>query len=315
MSWLLLVTNLTGAHQTLRVRIWRALKAAGAAPLRDGVYVLPDSENSRRVFDEQRRELEGASGSAQVIEFASSNESQEEGYRKLFDRSGDYAKVLKGIAAAHRQIPRASEVQARRRLGQFTRDLAALALVDFFGGEARRQAEAALADLATAIESRFSADEPHAVKRAIQPVDRKRFRGRTWATREHLWIDRVCSAWLIRRFIDPKAKFVWLKKIGDCPKGAVGFDFDGAEFTHVGARVTFEVLVASFGLEGDAGLAALGALVHYLDVGGVPVPEAAGLAAIVSGARTLHDDDDALVKAIGPVIDSLYAAHAAKKES
>ncbi len=312
MSWLLLVTNLTGAHQTLRVRIWRALKGSGAAPLRDGVYVLPVSDSARGVFDEQRRELEGASGTAQVIEFSSASDAQEATFRGFFDRSGEYAKLLSGIAAAQRQVRRAGEAEARRRLGQYTRELAALAAVDFFGGESRRQAEAALADLATAIESRFSADEPHAVKRAVQPVDRRNYRGRTWATREHLWIDRVCSAWLIRRFIDPKAKFVWIKKVAHCPKRAVGFDFDGAEFTHVGARVTFEVLLASFGLEGDAGLVALGALVHYLDVGGVPVPEAAGLAAVVTGARSLHADDDALLDAVSPVLDSLHAAYAGK---
>ena len=314
MSWLLLVTNLTGAHQTRRVRIWRALKAAGAAPLRDGVYLLPVSETARRVFDEQRQELESASGTAQVIDFKSTDEAQETSFRALFDRSADYLDVLKGIAATRRRLPKLGEAEARRQIVQLRRNFESLVAVDFFGGEARQQAEAALTDLSSMAESRYSADEPHAIKRAIQPVDRKAYRGRTWATREHLWIDRVCSAWLIRRFIDPKAKFVWLKKVSDCPKSAVGFDFDGAEFTHVGARVTFEVLLASFGLETDAGLAALGALVHYLDVGGVPVPEAAGFAAVVTGARSLHSDDHALLDAISPVIDSLHAAYAAKTE-
>ncbi|MDE2219910.1 MAG: chromate resistance protein [Gammaproteobacteria bacterium] len=315
MSWLLLVTNLTGAHQSRRVRIWRALKAAGAAPLRDGVYVLPVSETARRVFEEQRQELEGAAGTAHVIEFASTSGAQEASLRNLFDRSDDYAKFLAAISAGLRQARRPGEAEARRRLNRLTRDLASLTATDFFDAEARQQAEAALADLTTAVESRFSAAEPHAVKRAIQPVDRKHYRGRTWVTRERLWIDRVCSAWLIRRFIDPKAKFVWVKKIADCPKSAVGFDYDGAQFTHVGARVTFEVLLASFGLEADAALVAIGALVHYLDVGGVPVPEAAGFAAVVTGARTLHADDHALLTALSPVIDSLYAAHAARKES
>jgi len=83
------------------------------------------------------------------------------------------------------------------------------------------------------------------------------------ATRERLWIDRVASAWLIRRFIDPDARFLWLKRVKDCPKRAVGFEFDAAEFTHVGSKVTFEVLVASFDLERDVGLVRLGALVHH----------------------------------------------------
>jgi hypothetical protein len=311
-SWLLLVTNLAGAHQTLRVRIWRSLKSAGAASLRDGVYLLPLSESARRVFDERRRELETASGTAQVIEFSSVSDQQEEALRSLFDRSEDYAKIRAAITAARRKLPRLGEAAGRRQLVQFRREIAGLTAIDFFGGEARRQAEAALVELATRTESRYSADEPHAVKRAIQPVERKHFLGRTWATRERLWIDRLCSAWLIRRFIDSKARFLWLKQVADCPPRAVGFDFDGAEFTHVGAMVTFEVLLASFALDDDAGLAALGALVHYLDVGGIPVPEAAGFAALVTGARSLHSDDQGLLDAVAPLIDSLYAAFSTK---
>jgi hypothetical protein len=124
------------------------------------------------------------------------------------------------------------------------------------------------------------------------------------------WIDRVCSAWLIKRCIDPKASFLWLKRVKDCPKKAVGFDFDGAEFTHAGSLVTFEVLLASFGLHQDAALARLGAIVHYLDVGGVPQPEAAGLEAIVSWAKASQPDDTMLLKALTPVLDALYAAFA-----
>jgi hypothetical protein len=124
-----------------------------------------------------------------------------------------------------------------------------------------------------------------------------------------LWIDRAASAWLIRRFIDPKAKFLWLKRVKDCPKSVVGFDFDGAEFTHVDSKVTFEVLLSSFNLEHDAGLARLGALVHHLDVGGIPIAEAPGFATIMAGARSLQQDDDALLKAMTPVLDSLYAGY------
>jgi hypothetical protein len=124
-----------------------------------------------------------------------------------------------------------------------------------------------------------------------------------------MWIDRVCSAWLIRRFIDPKAKFVWLKRVEDKPKRAIGFDFDGAEFSHVDSKVTFEVLLTSFGLESDIGLARIGLLVHFLDVGGIPVPEAQGLAAIVSGARSLQPNDDALLQSVTPALDSLYQTY------
>jgi hypothetical protein len=313
-DWLLLITNLPGGNQTLRMRIWRALKAAGAASLRDGVYLLPKSDAAKRVFSEQSRELETSSGSAHVVSFTSDSNGQQLALLALFDRTGDYQEVLGQLSSLRRELRKIEEVEARRRLAALRRDLSAVAAVDFFGGEARRQVEAALADLAAALDSQYSPDEPQSAAKKISRLNPKAFRARTWATREHLWIDRVCSAWLIRRFIDPKAKFLWLKRLKDCPKAAVGFDFDGAEFSHVGHRVTFEVLLHSFGLERDAGLLALAALVHYLDVGGVPIPEAAGLAAVVSGARELHPDDTALLRAVSPVLDSLHAAFLAPKE-
>ena len=116
----------------------------------------------------------------------------------------------------------------------------------------------------------------------------------------------MASAWLIKRFIDPKARFRWLKNPKDCPRAALGFDFDGATFTHVGARVTFEVLVASFGLEDDKALVRLGELVHFLDVGGVPVAEARGLEMILAGAREQHHDDNKLLAEAGKNFDYLY---------
>jgi len=166
--------------------------------------------------------------------------------------------------------------------------------------------QSALADTEAALNARFSPNEPRPAHRKIPRRDLKDYCGRTWATRQHVWIDRVCSAWLIRRFIDPKARFVWLKRIQDKPKRAIGFDFDNAEFSHVDSKVTFEVLLTSFGLEGDRGLARLGLLVRFLDVGGIPVAEAPGLAAIVSGARSLQPDDDALLLSVTPALDSLY---------
>ena len=91
------------------------------------------------------------------------------------------------------------------------------------------------------------------------------------------------------------------------PRGALGFDFDGARFTHVGGRVTFEVLMASFGLEAELRLQRLGTAVHYLDAGGIPVPEASGLEAVLAGLRALHADDDALLDAACTIFDALYA--------
>ena len=117
----------------------------------------------------------------------------------------------------------------------------------------------------------------------------------------------MASAWLIRRFIDRKAKFIWLDNPKKCPKSALGFDFDGATFSHVDGRVTYEVLAASFGLESDPALRRIGAIVHCLDVGGIPVAEAAGIEALLAGLRAAAADDDKLLTEAGRVFDGLYA--------
>ena len=175
-------------------------------------------------------------------------------------------------------------------------------------GEAMLQADAALADARAALDTRFSHNEPRAkADHGIPRLDARKYQGKHWATRARPWVDRLASAWLIRRFIDPQAQFVWLQDVASVPRGALGFDFDGARFTHVGTRVTFEVLLASFGLEQDARLSRLGAVVHYLDAGGIPAPEAGGLEAVLAGLRALHADDNTLLDAACTVFDALFA--------
>jgi hypothetical protein len=305
-AWLLLITNLPGQNQTLRMRVWRALKAAGAGLLRDGVYVLPQTAASREIFEEQAREIRTVAGGAYILPFESDSTEQHSAFVELFDRTVDYQELHTRLDACKKNLAKHTELDARRALAAIARDLAATAATDFFPGKSQGQVRSALADTEAALNARFSPNEPRPAHRKIPRRDPKDYGGRTWATRQHVWIDRICSAWLIRRFIDPKAKFLWLKRIQDKPKRALGFDFDGAEFTHVDSKVTFEVLMTSFGLEGDVGLARMGLLVRFLDVGGIPVAEAPGLAAIVSGARSLQPDDDALLLSVTPALDSLY---------
>jgi len=308
-AWLLLITNLPGHNPTLRMRIWRALKAAGAGLLRDGAYLLPNGERAREVLEEQGAEIKAAGGLVQVLSFDAESAEQNAELVALFDRTDEYAEAIKRLDALKGELAKLAEPEARQRLAALIREVAAIAARDFFPGEPRKQMEGALADGEAALNARFAPDEHHPAHRKIRPRDRKDYRGRTWATRDRLWIDRVASAWLIRRFIDPKAKFLWLKRVKDCPKSAIGFDFDGAEFTHVDSKVTFEVLLASFHLEQDTGLSRLGALVHHLDVGGIPIAEGPGFATIMAGARALQTDDHELLKAMTPVLDSLYAGY------
>ena len=309
-AWLMLVVSLPGRSQAPRMRLWRALKGAGAAMLRDGVYVLPASHAARALFTARAGEANRIGGSAHVVAFAAVDRGQESGLRTAFDRTRSYALGLEHLAGLRARLPKLGETEARRRLAAMRRELEAIAATDFFPGAARLQVQAALTDAEHALNAQFSPDEPHAKKAAIPRRRAQDYRARVWATRRHLWIDRVASAWLIRRFIDPRATFRWLRKTTDCPKRAVGFDFDGAEFSHVGARVTFEVLAASFGLDRDARLARLGRLIRYLDIGGVPVPEAAGLTSVMAGARARHgEDDDALLKDMSVTLDCLYAGY------
>jgi hypothetical protein len=309
-AWLMLVNTVSGDNKTARMRLWRALKASGAAALRDGVYVLPKSAAARAVFQEQADAVIEAGGTAHIFSSDSESDNQQREWMALFDRGADYAEIFGKLDNLKSRMAKFDEVDARRQLSTLRREVALLTAIDFFPGAARRQVEAALADAEVVLNARFSPEEPHTVKRKILTREATSYRGRTWATRERMWIDRVASAWLIRRFIDPKAKFLWLKKPKDCPKNAVGFDFDGAEFTHVGARVTFEVLAASFGLDGDSAITRLGAMVHYLDVGGIPVPEAAGFATVMTGLRAERVTDDELLKRMKVVLDALYAGFA-----
>ena len=153
----------------------------------------------------------------------------------------------------------------------------------------------------------YSPDEPIATTGEITRLDRAEYQQCSWATRARPWVDRVASAWLIQRFIDPRARFIWLTAIDSCPTDAFGFDFDGAAFSHIGDKVTFEVLLASFGLEQDLALGRIGALVHALDVGGNAVPEAIGFEAMLAGARSRIANDDQLLAEISCMLDSLYA--------
>lgn len=300
--WLLLVASLPTRPAAARMRLWRGVKALGCAALRDGAYLVPGLPVATELA-RLAREVTEAGGTAEILHLTAADAAQEARFRSHFDRSADYGRLLAAVRAAPASKVGTKEAHALRR------DFKAVAATDFFPGEARAQVEAALVELAA-----LAGGEPRAASGEIRRCERKDYQGRTWATRRHLWVDRMASAWLIRRFIDRKAQFVWIDDPKRCPKQAVGFDFDGAAFTHAGSRVSFEVLAASFGVDADPALARIGALVHALDVGGVPVAEAAGIEAVLAGARARCGDDDALLREAAHLFDSLYAAYGKEPE-
>ncbi|MGB8543688.1 MAG: chromate resistance protein ChrB domain-containing protein, partial [Azonexus sp.] len=247
------------------MRAWRALKACGAAVLRDGVYVMPVSEQHRGILAAIAEDVSASGGSTHLLEASG------EDYAGLFDRMADYQQLVTDIAACRDDLDKVAPADLSRRARKLRKQLDAIAQTDFFPGQAQAQTATLLDTLDAAIRSRLSPDEPTPRTAAIAQLDAAHFQSRLWATRRRPRVDRLASAWLIRRFIDANARFLWLEAPADCPAEALGFDFDGAAFSHVGERVTVETLLASFGLEANPTLARLARIVHYLDVGGLPV--------------------------------------------
>jgi hypothetical protein len=307
--WAVLIIALPTQPNAVRLRIWRALKALGCASLRDGAYLLPVAHAER--FEPLAAEARAHGGSAAVLDLAPRSDAQRVEMQALFDRSEAYAAWRAELDAVAAALPMLEENEARRRMRGVAESLHALRHIDYYPGAAAAQAEDHLAGLRQAVDARFSKGEPVARQpQGIPRLDARKHQGRRWATRARPWVDRLACAWLIRRFIDPQAEFVWLQDPARAPRGVLGFDYDGARFTHVGTRVSFEVIAASFGLDADAGLRRVAQVVHYLDVGGIPVAEAAGLEAVLAGLRALHDDDDRLAEAAATVFDAFYATPA-----
>ncbi len=299
MSWCLLILSLPTGNTTARMRAWRALKACGAAVLRDGVYALPDEARHRHQLREIAVDVCANEGTAHVLTAADGDEAVE----PLFDRSAEFAALVAQVRSAPAEASSAADaLRGARRLRKL---LDQLCTIDFFPGEAQRQAAEAVTELEQRVARLDSPGEPRALPAGVPVVDRTAFRRRVWATRSRPWVDRLASAWLIRRFIDTEARFAWLADPAAAPKRAVGFDFDGAPFTHVGARVTFETLLAAFALETPA-LLRLGTLVHGLDAGGVMPAEAAGVERVLTGMRDAIGDDDVLMLAAAGVFEGLY---------
>ena len=316
-TWSLFVLTLPTENATARMRFWRALKAKGCAVLRDGIYLLPYTEEREAMLRELAGAIADSGGTAHLLRAPSLDASQELEFRALFDRSEDYAAFTRALAEVRKTLAGQSATELARLLRRQRKDFDTIRGIDYFPGDAATRAEVALQDFIALVDTVLSPGEPHAAERAIRLLAIDEYQGRTWATRQRMWVDRVASAWLIRRFIDARARFIWLASPADCPRDALGFDFDGAAFTHVGERVTFEVLLASFGLDTDPALLRLGEIVHALDVGGPAAAETVGFEAVMAGTRQRVENDDQLLEQMGAVLDSLYAHFASngKNES
>lgn len=304
MNWLLLILSLPSDNATARTRIWRTLKAQGCATLRDGAWLLPRRDDLAALLGQQAEEARAAGGSAWLLTLGPQGETDAE-MAGLFERSADYA----SLNAELDRLTQATDEggSALRALRALRRQFEQISAIDYFPGALRKTTAEHLESVARLVRARLNPHEPSPGAAPIPRLDAGGFQGRRWATRRNLWVDRLASAWLIQRHIDPEARFLWLDHPEDCPTDALGFDFDGADFSHVGERVSFETLLASFGLEGDAALMRIAAIVHSLDVGG-SAPEAAGFEALLKGLKARIDDDDRLLAEGGRLLDDLYLA-------
>ena len=306
--WLILVHQLPPRPSNLRVRIWRRLQQVGAVVLRNSLYVLPSSEESREDFSWVREEIVTSGGEVSVFEASTvdgytDNELVEQ-FRAA--RNADYQSLVKDIRAVASNGSgsgykrRSSELRDLRR---FRERLAAIKSRDSFGALGRTDAERALADLE-------NANNGHAAARSakLAPADFKR---RIWVTRPRPGIDRMASAWLIKRFIAPDARFAFSTPQTPLRRTQVPFDMPDVEFGHHGSHCTFETLVDRFAIV-DSAVTALSHVVHDLDLKETryAMPEGAAVARIVDGLRATYPNDVELLNRGMQVIDALYRSFA-----
>jgi hypothetical protein len=309
-----LVLSLPTHNSTVRMRVWRALKDSGCGVLRDGVYVLP-AGSGNGVLGEIESEIRSAGGFAMTLELKPRTSEQLSEVRKLFDRSADYGALMQKIDAAGGALPRLGARKAQTQVRRLRAGFDRISKIDFFPGQAKLQAAEAIASLERSFQEAYAGGEPRSSKRRLRGLDPARYQKRLWATRKDLWVDRLASAWLIKRFIDRNARFVWIARPSERPRNAIGFDYNGAQFTHARNQVTFEVLRGSFGLDRDPALMAIGAAVHFLDVGGIPAADARGLETLLKGIKQKARSDDELLAEASRVLDFFYSAYTDKASS
>ena len=315
--WLLLIHQIPPKPAYLRVKVGRRLQGLGAVPVKNSVYVLPRSEQALEDFHWVRAEIVAGGGDASVCEAGFLEGLSDQAVEALFNaaRDADYAEVGKEIRTlqpsrgARGRRPALSREQAASALARLRRRFEDVAAMDFFGAAGRSEVEGLLAAAENALRppSDTSPDEPPA---SVAPKP-----GRTWVTRSGVYVDRIASAWLIRRFIDPEARFKFVRGHAYTPRAdEVRFDMFEAEFTHEGDLCTFEVLVRRFRRDEPA-LRHLAEIVHDIDLKDSKFsrPEAPGLEHLLSGIAMRHAEDVARIDDGSAVFEGLYEYFRRKK--
>jgi hypothetical protein len=307
--WLLFVHQLPSQASNLRVSTWRRLQQIGAVPLKQSVYVLPDTPEAREDFEWLKTETTGAGGEATVFAADSldawSDDALIEEFRRTRQRA--YDELARDIESAVQRASGGGRSRGRRApavgrlLDAFRTRLVAIERIDFFGSAGRDRVLALLQQL----ESRRA--RPGGSQHTSASGDPPNFQARLWMTRPRPGVDRMASAWLIRRFIDPQARFGFAPDRQGVPPEGVPFDMFGVEFSHQGGGCTFETLCSVFELS-DSALTRIAAIVHDLDLKDdrFGAPECGTVGAMIEGLQLAYQDDDALLAQGMTLFDSLY---------
>jgi hypothetical protein len=319
-EWILLIHQLPPNPTNLRVRIWRKLNNLGAVAIKNSVYVLPFNEKTHEDFEWLKKEIETASGEANVFRAESIEGTADKEIINAFraERAKDFSKLtaeFDALTGAIKEQKQNGNLTAERlnyyetELGKLHFELEKIISIDFFIAQNRKNAVSAYQRSRKVLHTTSKTSQVLAenLVSSSSALARSDYQGKRWVTRRNMHIDRVASAWLIRQFIDEKPRFYF---VNDREKinGAVHFDMFEAEFTHVGEDCTFETLLKQFGLNDNPALVELAEIVHDIDLkdGKNNRLEAAGLDIIIRGMGELLRDDRKLLNQCTVIFDGLY---------
>jgi hypothetical protein len=313
--WLVLVYQFPKGPDSRRVRVWRRLQAIGAVAIKHSVYVLPFNDQSQEDFAWLLTELQAGGGDGVILESRFIDGMSDQQARDLFNtaRNNDYKgltddieQVLAGLPAEFEVDDEDSRQNARRTLQRVRKQIAEIEAIDFFGADGHDAVEAAMRALNERTEDRSVSEI--AKEQSMGAVALEDAKNRVWVTRRGVQVDRIASAWLIKRWIDPDARFKFVAGKGySRDEGELRFDMFEAEFTHEGDLCTFEVL-ARLARPDDAALQVVGEIVHDIDLkdGKFARPETEGIANLLSGIVAGIEDDEPRIKRGSQLFDDLY---------
>jgi hypothetical protein len=302
-NWLVTVAQLPTEDPASRMRVLRTLESLGAAVVREGVYLLPDTPANRNSLEALGQYIFKTAGVAHVLQVAAASPAQQQAFQRMFDRTGRYEELIKNVESLRVGFGHSDPSAIASVLHKQRREFETIVALDFFPTQVRARAEKALADTDAAVKKLMFPG----TQTAVRPNER--LTQRTWVTRKPLWADRLACAWLIRRFVDPEGTVSWLDKGQALPEQAISYAFDGAHFANSESRVTYEEMLAQLGLAKNAALVRIGSIVHFLEAGGTPVPEAAGVQTLLQGAVRRSQNEDQLLGEAEKTFDLLYEAY------